>query len=288
MGIDYPMKENAMPKATPPKGLMPPSKRYPRWMEKSDGDLMYLGWGERRFELDPVPIHSNGGWVYWLVTEGQILIEFENTIKSFSTHTGMITGPDCAFGFPKNGQTPSKILAWIWKDAPPFFPKPKKDSYTSLNFSPPDIELLDHLHHQCRYEGLNVDELSTPSAQHLRALVDIVFTRASKQSTGADEQDAQVRIARQWMLDHLEVARPVEDLARYLNIAPVTLHRLFKEHLSESPGAHFRRLKMERAKELLSKRSFPVKFVAYELGYQHASDFSRAYTQFWGTPPSAE
>ncbi len=267
---------------------MPPSGSYPRWMESSSQDLMYLGWGERQFGVEPVPLHSNGGWVYWVVTEGEILVEFTESSRRFGPGTGMITGPDLAFGFPKRGQMPAKILAWIWKNAPKHYAQLSPDSWDFLRFSRPDLDLLRELHRQTRYTCLNSDALTDPFLDQLHGLVDIVFTRARLQEHSHDLPDQQIRIARQWMLDHLNVPRPVEDLARYLNLSTVSLHRLFKDRLQESPGAHFRRLKMERAQELLQRGQHSVKWIAYELGYRHPGDFSRAYTTFRGHPPTED
>lgn len=287
MAMTIPMIEIAMPKSRHPSGLMPPSKRYPRWMEKSGKDLLYMGWGERRFGLEPVPMHSNGGWVYWLVVRGTILIEFEDETKSFQPGTGMLAGPRLAFGFPKVGQESTSILAWIWKSPPPFFQKLESDQYRTLKFSDADIELLDQYHKQCRYESLHADELSANLTEHLRGAVDIIFTRALREKKDEDSGQSRLRIARQWMLDHLEASRPVEDLARYLNVAPITLHRLFKEALGESPGAHFRRLRMERANELIEQERYSLKYIAFTLGYRHAGDFSRAYKQYHGVSVSS-
>lgn len=280
------MIENAMPKRAYHQGLLPPSKAYPRWMQAGGKELIYLAWGERRFDRDPLPVHSNNGWVYWLVTSGQVLVEFEDETRLYRAGTGMLAGPELAFGFPCVGQQPSRILAWIWKSPPPAFPKAGRTHCESLEFNDQDIDLLADLHRQCRHECLNTDELSSSMLPHLHGVVDGLFARASRQQSTVDRKQAQFQQARQWMLEHLEANRPVEALARYLNMAPITLHRLFTAVAGESPGAHFRRLKMERAKELLAQRGYSIKHAAYELGYRHPGDFSRAYQHYWKARPS--
>ncbi len=255
-------------------------------MENATHDLMYLGWGERLFGVEPVALHSNGGWVYWAVTEGEILVEFTDHQRSFCAGTGMITGPDLAFGFPKQGQMPAKILAWIWKSAPPYFSDLSEDAYLGLSFSASDLTFLAQLHRQTRYECLHHERATASFLTHIHALLDIVFTRAEQGTAQEERPDQRIQMARQWMLDHLDASRPVEDLARYLSMSPVSLYRLFQERMQESPSSHFRRLKMERAQELLQRRQRSVKWVAYELGYRHPGDFSRAYSNFWGHAPS--
>lgn len=282
------MLENAMSKPIYPQGLIPPSKAYPRWMQAGGKELIYLAWGERRFDRDPLPVHSNNGWVYWLVTSGQIFVEFAEDVRLFRAGMGMLAGPELAFGFPAVGQQPAHILAWIWKSPPPAFPGAKSTHCESLAFNDLDLELLADLHRQSRNECLNTDELSASLLSHLRGVVDGLFARAARQKKTVDRKEVQFQQARRWMLEHLETNRPVEALARYLNMAPITLHRLFAAVAGESPGVHFRRLKMERAKELLTQRGYSVKHVAYELGYRHPGDFSRAFRQHWKASPSTK
>lgn len=281
------MIEIAMSGSTPPSRLIPPSETYPRWIKKTESDLLYLGWGLRQFKLEPVPVHSNGGWVYWLVVRGEIQVEFEDEIRTFGPNMGMLAGPELAFGFPDAGQTSSTILAWIWKTPPPYFPKVEKDRYRMLTFGDADVEQLDQYHRQCRHESLNTDDLSANLTEHLRGSIDVIFTRALRDKNTFNSKESRLRVARRWMSEHLDSSRPVEDLARYMNIATITLHRLFKESLGESPGAHFRRLKMERANELIEQGGYPLKYIAFTLGYRYASDFSRAYKQYHGVSVSS-
>lgn len=286
LGSFVTMIENAMPQKRYPQGLLPPSKAYPRWMQAGGKELIYLAWGERRFDRDPLPVHSNNGWVYWVVTSGQVLVEFAENTRLFRSGMGMLAGPELAFGFPALGQKSCRILAWIWKSPPPLFPTATRDHCESLPFNDLDMELLADLHRQCRNECLNTDQVSATLLPHLRGVVDGLFARASQQKKTVNRKEVQFQQARRWMLEHLEASRPVEALARYLSMAPITLHRLFESVAGESPGVHFRRLKMERAKELLQQRGYSIKHTAYELGYRHPGDFSRAFRQYWKVSPS--
>jgi AraC-like DNA-binding protein len=89
------------------------------------------------------------------------------------------------------------------------------------------------------------------------------------------------------MESHLACRQPAVRIADYLGISPSTLHRLFKQQVGHSPDEHFQELKMSVGKKRLTDGS-PVKKVAYELGYRHPGDFTRAYTRYFGHPPGVE
>jgi AraC-like DNA-binding protein len=70
-------------------------------------------------------------------------------------------------------------------------------------------------------------------------------------------------------------------------VSSATLHRIFKHQLGHSPDAHFHGMKMSIARTRLANGQ-SVKAVAYELGYRHAGDFSRAYMRHFGHSPTVE
>jgi AraC-like DNA-binding protein len=64
------------------------------------------------------------------------------------------------------------------------------------------------------------------------------------------------------------------------------LHHLFHSRTGNSPGAFYHDLKMHHCAQLLKRPGYPVKRVAYETGYRHPNDFSRAFKKHFGVPPS--
>ena len=64
------------------------------------------------------------------------------------------------------------------------------------------------------------------------------------------------------------------------------LERLFHEYVGHGIHQHYRWLRLERARHLLRETSLPVLDVALATGFASASQFSRAYAQTFGEPPS--
>jgi transcriptional regulator GlxA family with amidase domain len=85
---------------------------------------------------------------------------------------------------------------------------------------------------------------------------------------------------------NLEQPLPRTELAKQAGISLRQLERLFHAHVGHGIHQHYRWLRLERARQLLRETSLPVLDVALATGFSSASQFSRAYGQTFGEPPS--
>ncbi len=79
----------------------------------------------------------------------------------------------------------------------------------------------------------------------------------------------------------------VEELARRLACDRTSLFRRLRDLTGETPSALLRRLRLERAEQLLRARAGNVSEVAYATGFRAVSHFSRAFRDHFGATPSA-
>ncbi|CAN5714761.1 GlxA family transcriptional regulator [soil metagenome] len=86
----------------------------------------------------------------------------------------------------------------------------------------------------------------------------------------------------------LEEPLPAERLAALAGLSVRQLERLFSSHLHRSIGAHYRELRLRRARVLLAQSTLSVLEVAVACGFVSASHFSRAYRARFGRPPSTD
>jgi AraC-like DNA-binding protein len=77
------------------------------------------------------------------------------------------------------------------------------------------------------------------------------------------------------------------DLQRATGIASSQLHTLFRELTGYSPMEYLRRLRVERARELLANPSLSIKEVADGAGFSDPNHFSRVFARLDGIPPTA-
>jgi len=74
-------------------------------------------------------------------------------------------------------------------------------------------------------------------------------------------------------------------LAQNLAVSLATLERHFQDTLRQSPRDWMTAERMRRARELLERRE-RIKDIAVILGYDHQRNFSTAFRNFHGYPPS--
>lgn len=77
-------------------------------------------------------------------------------------------------------------------------------------------------------------------------------------------------------------------IAHNMYLSPVYISKIFKEETGESPINHLIRIRLTKARELLTSGDMPIKAVARNVGYEDAFYFSKLYKKYYGIPPSME
>lgn len=257
----------------------------PRWVapESAQLDLVYLGWGKRRFAQHPIPRSRHPGWVYFLIRRGAPTLRLEGT-AIHTTHPGevIVVGPDCASGWTDTGDGVTDLLTWVWRSPPRCAaPSFSADGFRSFGTSLRLRRTLEAIHDSCRREVEGLDAFVKPALEQQRLAMDVAIARAVQHTVAPPESALRLELALRWLAQNLSEPRPVSALCDYLQVSPATLNRLFQAHLSESPASHHARLKIDRARQLLIEGA-AAKEVAYALGYRHPNDFSRAFKKAVG------
>jgi AraC-like DNA-binding protein len=77
----------------------------------------------------------------------------------------------------------------------------------------------------------------------------------------------------------------IEELAEIANMSVSSLHRHFKEVTAMSPIQFQKQLRLQEARRMLLSESTDAADVAYRVGYESPSHFSREYSRMFGLPP---
>ncbi len=80
----------------------------------------------------------------------------------------------------------------------------------------------------------------------------------------------------------------IEDLAELANMSVSSLHRHFKEVTAMSPVQFQKQLRLQEARRLLLTDSTDVADVAFKVGYESQSQFSREYSRMFGFSPRVD
>jgi transcriptional regulator GlxA family with amidase domain len=94
------------------------------------------------------------------------------------------------------------------------------------------------------------------------------------------------------VIDHIinnyEESFRIEELAEIANMSVSSLHRHFKDVTAMSPIQFQKRLRLQEARRLLLAESLDVADVAFRVGYESQSQFSREYSRMFGFPPRVD
>ncbi|HXX64447.1 MAG TPA: AraC family transcriptional regulator [Bacteroidota bacterium] len=91
------------------------------------------------------------------------------------------------------------------------------------------------------------------------------------------------------VVDHLQkdYAAPlkVSELARMANMSPSAFHLHFRQVTNMSPLQYQKQIRLQEARRMLSVEPIDAASVAFKVGYESASQFSREYRRIFGQPP---
>ena len=110
-----------------------------------------------------------------------------------------------------------------------------------------------------------------------------------RQFARADSRLSQIHRAVKWIRAHLAEPLPVETLARVASMSVSSFHRHFKAVTGLSPRAYQKQMRLREARRLLlAEGPGAVANVAFSVGYESASQFSREYARQFGMPPARD
>ncbi|UNL92351.1 AraC family transcriptional regulator [Paenibacillus polymyxa] len=97
-----------------------------------------------------------------------------------------------------------------------------------------------------------------------------------------------IREAIDYIVQHWDQSFRIEDLAETASMSISSFHRHFKEVTSMSPIQFQKQLRLQEARRILMAESADAADVAYRIGYESSSQFSREYSRMFGAPPRAD
>lgn len=112
--------------------------------------------------------------------------------------------------------------------------------------------------------------------------------RVLRQFARADSRLSQIQRAVKWLREHLSEAMPVETLAGIASMSVSSFHRHFKAVTGLSPLAYHKQIRLQEARRRLLAEPGAVASVAFSVGYESVSQFTREYTREFGMSPARD
>lgn len=97
----------------------------------------------------------------------------------------------------------------------------------------------------------------------------------------------EAKISRSLKLIHsnLEKSYTVDELARKENMSVASFHNHFKKITAHSPHQYIKKIRLNKAENLISQNNLNINEVAIKVGYENASQFSKEFKKYFGYPP---
>jgi len=267
--------------------LPAPDRSFWQSPPDQDLDLLYLAWGHRDFEAEHIPPSTHQGWVTLLIEEGTPRIRIRDQIMTLFPGALQQIAPDCPFGWESTPGSSCSFLLWMWKEIPSSeIGSLAVSGHRGIRLPPSEWKTFQEIHRFCRQE-IQCESGADPLAlRGCRLMLSARLNRAFASRPASSPEEEKCQKALDWMDAHLGSHEPVSRLCDYLRTSQSSLHRLFRNHLRTSPASEFHRRKMAEATRRLRESDTPIKEIAFELGYEHFNDFSRAYKIHTGHSPS--
>ncbi len=153
-------------------------------------------------------------------------------------------------------------------------------------FKPKNLSILEYFKKAKRFWA---SKLPAYEIKCKAELYNILYNMQSEFSANYINKDKQKLISPAVEHIHLNYTSgviSVEHLAELCDVTPEYFRKIFKYFYGSSPLQYINKLKIERAKELLSSNLFSVSEVSELCGFIDASHFSRVFKKLTGVPPS--
>jgi AraC-like DNA-binding protein len=104
----------------------------------------------------------------------------------------------------------------------------------------------------------------------------------------AGSHTARIGQALQWLRNHLAEPVRVSDLAAMAGMSATSFHRHFRALTAMTPVQYQKQLRLHAARARLMASAESVTRVAFAVGYESPSQFSREYRRQYGQPPARD
>ena len=104
----------------------------------------------------------------------------------------------------------------------------------------------------------------------------------------SDSRLSQIRRSVDWIRSHYAEPFHVGRLAELAGMSPSSFHRHFRAVTAMSPLQYQKQIRLQEARRRLLARPDGAARVAFAVGYESASQFSREYSRLFGLPPSQD
>ena len=106
-------------------------------------------------------------------------------------------------------------------------------------------------------------------------------------SPALDRRNPRLSAILRYIESHFTEMEDIAGMADQLDLSRRQIERLFREHLKTTPWAYVTRLRLERARGLLTETGMPLGEVALACGFASSGHLTRSFRKVYGIHPNA-
>ncbi len=254
--------------------------------------LRYFAQGRVRWK-NGMRCNTRTNWEFYVVTEGRCGLRFSDQQRpTFHEKTLWLFAPECSHAWASlRGQSYERISMHFGSVPYPLDQLLRQNGgWMEKKLNAADIARLRRIADELE-QGFRQASLISPlifqrnlSDLALLLLEGREFTELPPGLT--DLANFRTERAISWYVEHLTQSPTVKEVADAIHISPSHLRRLFWQSRRSSPKTVFRQLRLDRAKELMSRSSLTLDDVAAHSGYASASHLCRDCRAVHGFSPT--
>ncbi|MED4014516.1 MULTISPECIES: response regulator transcription factor [Sutcliffiella] len=101
-----------------------------------------------------------------------------------------------------------------------------------------------------------------------------------------EEDDTSMKAIKDYIFENYQSDVTLQDIAEKFYLSREHISRKFKQEYNETITDYLMKIRIEKAKELLTKPQLKVYEIAYKVGYQNEKYFSKVFKKYTGLTPN--
>jgi len=253
--------------------------------------LQYLNQGYRTFAKNPIPPHVRLNWEFYAVVEGKcapvLSHEAELPLKSRQL---WVFAPETSHGWRGEEGKDCRVFCYHFAFVPPPLDAVvRRGQFHVCDINDKEIQQLVSMGQELRRHFEHPTNLT--HVRFYQCLIELTLLALKNVAEEplpelAQTMNFKVDAALAWYVEHLMEAPTIDQVAAQMHSSASHLRKMFMLTRQESPLSAFKKVRMQRAMELLSESNIKLETIAGHCGYVAASDFCRAFRNEFGISPS--
>jgi AraC family transcriptional regulator len=242
---------------------------------------------------DRMRCNTRTNWEFYAVTEGRCAVKLrDNDRAAYQERTFWLFAPECPHAWLDDGRNNYHRLVLHFSSVPHPLDEivRARGGWISRPLDSDSIRRLKGIANELEPHFCH-PVVSSP-LHYQRHLMDLslLLLAGDKEASAplvlTDVASFRVERALSWYAEHLPRHPSVKEVADAIHVSPSHLRRLFAEVRQTSPKELFRRVRLDRAQDLLGRTNLTLDEIARSCGYTSASHFCRDYKAVHRFTPS--